>query len=126
MFIERKNIFAVVGVSADEKKWGRKVYEVLKREGLKVYAVNPKYERINNEKCYPNCTSLPEKPDVVVMVIPPAPALKVLEECVKLGVQKVWMQPGTESREAEMFARLNNINLIVGKCIVVDGLKTHF
>ena len=40
-FLDKRNIFAVVGVSKDKKKFGNKVYFDLKHAGYIVYPVNP-------------------------------------------------------------------------------------
>ncbi|MBU4180045.1 MAG: CoA-binding protein, partial [Actinobacteria bacterium] len=69
-FLE-SNVYAVIGVSPDMSKYGYKVYEDLKNGGYTVYAVNPGYDSIYGEKCYPDLKSLPEKPDVVEFVCPP-------------------------------------------------------
>ena len=123
-FLRRTNVFAVVGVSINPEKWGYKIYKNLKGVFRKVYAVNPKHRKIGEDGCYPDLKSLPEKPDVVVTVVPP----KVTEEIVKgvkeLGIRKVWMQPGSESKEAIKFCEKNGIDYIYNACFVMDGLKT--
>jgi predicted CoA-binding protein len=40
-FLDRKNVFAVVGVSRDPSKYGHQIYKDLRSAGYKVYAVNP-------------------------------------------------------------------------------------
>jgi len=125
-FLDRKNTVAVVGVSASHDKWGRKVYNELRTAGFRTYPVNPKYENIDSEKCYPDLESLPEKPDLVITIVPPAVTLKVVEQCAKLGIGRVWMQPGSESENAVKFCRENGIDVIYNACFVVNGLKKQF
>ncbi len=122
-FLNRKNKIAVVGVSEDRAKWGRKVYEELKSAGYKIYPINPKHKKIGSDRCYPNLKALPEKPDVVITVVPPQITEKIVEQCRFLGINKVWMQPGSESEKAIAFCENNNINTIHHACFVVDGLK---
>jgi len=125
-FLDRKNTVAVVGVSASHDKWGWKVYNELRTAGFRTYPVNPKYENIDSEKCYPDLESLPEKPDLVITIVPPAVTLKVVEQCAKLGIGRVWMQPGSESENAVKFCRENGIDVIYNACFVVNGLKKQF
>ena len=48
-----------------------------------------------------SCQSVEEqKPDVVITVVRPAAAELVIEDCNKLGIKEVWMQPGSESPAA--------------------------
>ena len=122
-FLKKENVIAVVGVSNDTKKWGRKIYEKLKTSGFYVYPVNPKYGRIGNDICYPDLNSLPMKPDVVITVVKPAITEKIVRSAKALGIRMVWMQPGSESEEAIKFCEENNIKVVYNVCFVVDGLK---
>ena len=119
-FIENKNVFAVVGVSRNPEKYGHKVYKDLKEAGYKVYPINPNASRILGDKCYPNLESLPEKPDVVTIVVPPKVTEKIVEECKKLGIKKIWMQPGSESETAIQLCRDSGIKVIHGVCIMIQ------
>ncbi|MFH7860321.1 MAG: CoA-binding protein, partial [Candidatus Aenigmatarchaeota archaeon] len=96
-FLNKNNVIAIVGVSRDPEKYGYKVYKDLKEAEYKVYPVNPNASEILGDKCYPNLESLPIKPDVVNIVVPPNITEKIVKECKKLNIKKVWMQPGAES-----------------------------
>jgi hypothetical protein len=122
-FLDRKNIFAVVGVSRDPAKYGHQVYRDLRSAGYKVYAVNPNASEVLGDRCYPSLEALPVKPDVVNVVVPPGVAEAVVETCKKLGVKKVWMQPGSESEAAINFCRKNGIDVIYGVCVMVERRK---
>ncbi len=125
-FLGKDNIIAVVGATINKEKWGYKVYKALKRAFPVVYAVNPKYKEIEKDKCYPGLKSLPEKPDVVITVVPPKITGTVVKVCRELGISKVWMQPGSESKKAVGFCKKNMIEVVYNACFVVDGLKTKF
>ncbi|HHF09656.1 MAG TPA: CoA-binding protein [Methanomicrobia archaeon] len=122
-FLDRKNKIAVIGVSNNHEKWGYKVYRSLKNSGFKVYPVNPKHEKIDSDRCYPDLRSIPEKIDEVITVVPPEITENVVKRCKELGIRKVWMQPGSESEDAIRFCEENGINVIHDACFVVDGLK---
>jgi len=122
-FLDRKNKIAVIGVSNNHEKWGYKVYRSLKNSGFKVYPVNPKHEKIDSDRCYPDLRSIPEKIDEVITVVPPEITENVVKICKELGIGKVWMQPGSESEDAIRFCEENGINVIHDACFVVDGLK---
>lgn len=119
-FIENKNVFAVVGVSRNPEKYGHKVYKDLKEAGYKVYPINPNASQILGDECYPNLESLPEKPDVVTIVVPAKVTEKIVEECKKLGIKKIWMQPGSESEIAIQLCRESGIKVIHGVCIMIQ------
>lgn len=107
-----KKVWAVVGVSADRSKYGFKVYNRLKQAGYKVYAVNPSLKELDGDTVYPDLASLPETPDVVNCVVPPSVTTSLIPQCAEQGIQYVWMQPGSESREALDLAKGSKIEAL--------------
>ena len=82
---------AIVGASRDETKLGFKILKNViegKYKG-KVYPINPKTTEILNLKCYPNISSIPEVPELVLIVIPATFVCDVLEESGRKGVKNV-------------------------------------
>lgn len=122
-FLNKKNVFAVVGVSKDSSKYGRKVYEYLKKSGYIVYPINPNIDSIDNVKCYSNLNKTPKNPDVVVFVVPPKITERTLIDCKELGIKKVWMQPGSESNEAIKYCNENGIIVLHDVCVMMENLK---
>jgi len=119
-FLEKSNVFTVVGASRDPSKYGHQVYRDLRAAGYKVYPVNPNADEILGDKCYPNLESLPELPQVVDLVVPPKVTNQIVKDCKKLGINKVWMQPGSESETALNFCKQNNIEVVHGVCVMVE------
>ena len=117
---DKKNIIAVVGASRNPEKYGHRVYKDLKQAGYKVYPVNPNTDEVLGDKCYPNLKSLPQKPDVVDIVVQPSITEQIVQECMQLGITMVWMQPGSESEKAIKFCNENNIQVVHGECIMVQ------
>ncbi|MEA2089516.1 MAG: CoA-binding protein [Thermoproteota archaeon] len=123
-FLDKKNVFAVVGASRDPRKYGHQVYVDLKKAGYKVYPVNPNADEILGNKCYAQLQDLPTKPDVVDLVVPPNVTEKIVETCKRLEVGKVWMQPGSESLRAIKFCNENSIDVVHGVCVMVQRRQT--
>jgi predicted CoA-binding protein len=119
-FLSKKNVYAVVGASRDPKKYGHQVYKDLKNAGYEVYAVNPNADEVLGDNCYPNLESLPVKPNVVNVVVPPKVTEDVVKTCKKLGIRKVWMQPGSESEKAIKFCEQNGIDVVYGVCVMIE------
>ncbi len=117
-FLNKSNIFAVVGVSKNKDKYGYKVFFDLLKKGYKVYPVHPQEGLVNGYLRYKDLISLPEKPDVVSVVVPPQVALEITKECYNLGIKKIWFQPGSESNEALNFCKNHNIKTLSGVCIM--------
>jgi predicted CoA-binding protein len=118
-FLRKKNVFAVVGVSENPEKYGHQVYKDLKAAGYTVYPVNPHIDEVLGDHCYHSLSDLPEKPDVVDTVVPPAVTERIIVECKELKIDKVWMQPGSESEQAIEFCLQNNIKVVHDVCVMV-------
>lgn len=88
-------VWAVVGANQDPDKFGNRIYHKLKQNGYTVYAVNPRYKDIDGDPCYPDLASLPRKPDVIDMVVAPPIGKPIIAEAASLGINHIWLQPGT-------------------------------
>jgi predicted CoA-binding protein len=115
-FIRLKS-FAVVGASRNKDKFGTAIYRDLKTRGFKVWAVNPKADMVEGDRCYAGLGALPEKPEGVIIVIPPSDTIPVIEEAAKLGIKYVWLQQGANSPEGETRCKELGLNFVSGDCI---------
>ena len=122
-FLDKKNIYAVIGVSKNPEKYGNIIYHDLQKAGYQVYPVNPALTEIDGQKCYKALADLPTKPDVVDVVVPPEVALKIVQECKELGLNKVWLQPGSESARVIEFCKENNFEILSGVCVMAERRK---
>lgn len=125
-FLDQNYLYAVVGISGDHKKYGYRVAKTLAGYGLRVVGINPKYTDIEGIPCYPSLTVAPEKPEVVVMVVPPDVTEKLMGEVAAVGVTKIWMQPGSENELAISFGESNQLLVVHHACIISDGLQKPF
>ena len=62
---------AVIGASADPAKTSGRPVSYLRKHGFAgaIYPVNPKVESIDGLRCYPDVASLPEVPDVGIVLL---------------------------------------------------------
>ncbi len=112
--------YAVVGASRDRDKYGFLVYHSLKAAGKAVYPINPNAAEVDGDHCYPALSALPQRPEVAVMVVPPAVTESAVSECARLGITQIWMQPGAESPAALAACRANGIAVVAGgPCLMV-------
>jgi hypothetical protein len=119
-FINREFVYAVIGVSRDKNKYGRKVFDDLKSNNFTVYPINPNINFIEKIQCFKSLKDLPNIPDVVIFVVPPVIGEKIIIECKELGINKIWLQPGSESQEIIDFCKKNNINYLHNQCIMLN------
>jgi acyl-CoA synthetase (NDP forming) len=78
---------AVIGASTDPKKTaGRPIAYLLKHHYKgKIYPVNPRVEEIAGFKCYPDISSLPEAPDVAIILVGTDKVLDAVKALAVLG-----------------------------------------
>ncbi|MGE5474857.1 MAG: CoA-binding protein [Ignavibacteriales bacterium] len=111
--------WVVVGASENKEKYGYKIFRRLKDLGYNVIPVNPNYETILGEKCYPNLMSLTQKPDVINLVVSPKHGMKTIQEASDLGIKYIWLQPGTFNDELLEFAREKGIETLQA-CVLIE------
>lgn len=115
-------LIAVVGVSDDASKYGHKIFRDLLHAGYPVKGVNPKGGFVLGQNIYKSLSELEQKPDLVITVVHPGVTEKVVEECNKLGVGHIWMQPGSESGEAAKKAKEYGIKTTLACFMVQKGV----
>ena len=108
---------AVIGVSRNKKKFGYTLYKELQSRNKNVFPVNPSISEIDGFPCVPDIKSLKEIPELVVIVVKPHHALKVIKENYQRGIKHFWLQPGAQSKEVLEFCTANNIPFTSGKCL---------
>ncbi|NLM03499.1 MAG: CoA-binding protein [Clostridiales bacterium] len=115
-----KKVWAVVGVTSNQDKFGYKIYKKLKKHGYIVYGINPKYEEVDGDKIYKTIKDLPEKPDCVNMVVAPNIGIKMLKDIRDMGIEYIWFQPGTFNEEVIDTAEKYNFKMVYYDCVLVE------
>ena len=113
------SVYAVVGVSANRKKFGNVVFRLMGEKQFAVYPVHPTLESVEGKRCYRTVADLPEDVQAVVTVVPPAVTEQVVQECLGRGIRHFWMQPGSESPAAVSAARTAGATVVQHECILM-------
>ncbi|CAG8538428.1 3337_t:CDS:2 [Ambispora leptoticha] len=120
-------LYAVVGASNDPTKYGNKVLKWYIANQRPTIPVNPNETTVEDLQCVPNLSSiipLDAKNTSVSVITPGKITKQILEEAAKLGIRRVWLQPGAEFPDCGEFAERVGIDLIYGgPCVLVDGPK---
>ena len=117
-FVNRR-VWAVVGVSQDPLKFGNRVSRSLLRAGYTVYPVHPEGGEIEGLPIYASLADLPQPPEVVDTVVPPAVTEQIVREMHELGLKRVWMQPGSESEAAIVYCEQHDMQVVYHACAMV-------
>ncbi len=111
----------VVGVSKSPEKFGHKIFRDLLQSGFDVKGVGKEKGIILQQRIYSSIGKIGEKADIIITVIPPLVTEKIVEEAIKLGIDEIWMQPGSESKTAIERAMGAGIKTTSNRCIMVDA-----
>jgi predicted CoA-binding protein len=112
--------FAVVGATDNPQKYGHQIVQNLQKRGYEVYPVNPKLTELEGLKCYASLAEIPVKVDVVDFVVPPKVTETTLKQCKELGLDHIWLQPGSESEAAIAFCQENNLKVVHSVCVMMN------
>jgi predicted CoA-binding protein len=119
-FLSHKRV-AVTGVSRNATTHGSNaVYQRLRARGYEVFAVNPNAERVEGDTAYPDLKSIQGGVETVVIGTRPEHAQATVEECLALGIKRVWMHRGpgggSVSKDAAEWGRAHGMTVIEGGC----------
>lgn len=111
--------YAIVGATDRPGKYGGIIYRDLKGKGFRVFAVNPYRDTVDGDPTWPSVSELPEKPRMVVLVVPAKRGLEVLEDAAEAGIEQIWVQPGASSPELVDALEAGNFDYVVEQCVMV-------
>ncbi|MFB3110181.1 MAG: CoA-binding protein, partial [Acidimicrobiia bacterium] len=64
-------------------------------------------------------SDLPEKPTIVVLVVPAKRGIDVLEDCAGAGIRNIWIQPGAFSKEMQDVLEAGEFEWLAEACVMV-------
>jgi len=130
LFFNPKSV-VLVGATDRENSIGKTVLEnlLLGQDHHTIYPVNPNRQTVMGMKCYPSVSSLPEVPDLVMIVTPAATVVDTVEDCARAGVKAIiiassgFKEIGPEGKAREeriaQIAKENDIRIIGPNCLGV-------
>ncbi len=118
--LKTNHTIAVVGLSAD---WDRPSYfaaKYMQEHGFRIIPVNPKYEEILGEKCYPNLKAIPEPVDIVDVFRKPDDCVPIAQDAVAIGAKVLWLQLGVVNDEAARVAEAGGLEVVMDRCVKIE------
>ena len=91
----------------------------LRKQGRKVFAVDPSASEIEGDKAYPDLASLPEKVEAVVLEVPKQETEAWVRQAADAGIRDVWIHMTRETPEAVALAKQRGLNVLTGTCAVM-------
>ncbi|MEW5889300.1 MAG: CoA-binding protein [Pseudomonadota bacterium] len=111
---------AVVGLSA---QWFRPSYFAAKYmmdRGYTIIPVNPRYDEVLGQKCYPSLRDVPVKVDIVDCFRRAEEIPAIVDDAVAIGAKVLWMQLGVINEEAARKAGAAGLEVVMDRCVKIE------
>jgi len=115
------SIVAIIGASADRRKFGNKALRAFRHQGFTVVPIHPTATEVEGEKAYPSVLDYPGSIDEVSIYLPADTSLPVLDQIAKKGIPVVWLNPGADEPHVVVRARALGLNPRVACSILAIG-----
>jgi uncharacterized protein len=121
-----KPAIAIIGASADRRKFGNKAVRAYARKGYEVFPIHPSAKTIEGIRAYRSVLDVPVAVlDRVSIYLPPEIGIQIFDELARKPIKEVWLNPGAESPVLIAKARELGLNPVVGCSIVDIGMDPH-
>ncbi len=118
--LKSSHVIAVVGLSANWWRPSFFVAKYLQDHGYRVIPVNPAYQEVLGEKCYPDLKAVPEKIDMVDCFRKSAEIPALAEDAIAVGAKCLWMQLGVVNDAAALRAREAGLDVVMDRCVKIE------
>jgi uncharacterized protein len=114
---------AVMGLSPNPARPSFRVAQGLMGFGYRIIPVRPMVDEVLGEKAFPDLESLPELPDIVDVFRASEHVPAIVESCIKLGINNLWLQEGVVHEDAALRAQQAGIKVVMDRCMWRDAAQ---
>ena len=125
--LSQSRTIAVVGLSAN---WYRPSYfaaKYMRDHGYRIIPVNPTYEEVMGERCYPDLASANDGVampiDIVDCFRKSAEIPPLARDAIAIGAKVLWMQLGIRNDEAAKFAADTGVDVVMNRCVKIEHAR---
>ncbi len=111
---------AVVGLSPNPDRPAFRIARALQGFGYRIIPVRPKVAAVLGEKAYASLSEVPEKIDLVDVFRAAEHVGPLVDECLRLGLGRIWLQDGIVNEEAAAKASAAGMTVVMDRCIWRD------
>lgn len=118
--LSEDRVIAVVGLSAN---WNRPSFfaaKYMQERGYRIIPVNPAYQEVLGERCYPSLRAIDEKVDMVDVFRKPTEVMPVVEDAIAIGARTLWLQLGVINHEAVGRAQAAGMRVVMDHCVKIE------
>ena len=118
--LKESKTLAIVGLSAN---WYRPSFfaaKYMQEHGYRIIPVNPAYEEVLGEKCYPSLKDIPEEIDMVDCFRKSEDIEPIAKQAIEIGAKVLWMQLGVTNEKAANMAREAGLEVVQDRCVKIE------
>ena len=82
--------------------------------------VNPNYDEVLGQKCFPDLESIDRQVDIVDLFQRSEAVPAFVNPAIEMGAKTLWLQLGITHPEAEATARAAGLEVIVDRCMKIE------
>ncbi len=117
-FVNEKN-FLFYGVSPVKGKFGNLVLKHLNDNGYAVFPIHPELKQVIGIDCCKSPSDINQNLKCAIIILGPENTEIVVEELIKYGIKKIWIQQRSGSEKAVSMCTENGIEVISDECIMM-------
>ena len=118
--LKDNRVLAIVGLSANWHRPSHFAAKYMLEHGYRVIPVNPQYQEVLGQKCYPSLRDIPEKVDLVDVFRKTVDVMPVAEDAIAIGARVLWQQLGVRNEEAAAKARAAGLESVMDRCVKIE------
>ena len=118
--LERVHVIAVVGLSPKPDRPSFQVARALQDLGYRIIPVRPAVQTILGERAYPTLEAALLPIDLVNVFLAPAHVPAVIDTCLALEINAIWLQEGVIHEAAAHQAQAQGTTVVMNRCIYQD------
>jgi predicted CoA-binding protein len=121
--LRNSRTLAVVGLSA---QWHRPSYfaaKYMRDHGYRIFPVNPRYDEVLGQRCYPDLRSVPEPIDIVDCFRKAEEIPAITDAAIAVGAKVLWMQLGIVNDEAAQRASAAGLDVVMNRCVKIEHAR---
>ena len=121
--LRQARTIAVVGLSAE---WHRPSYfaaKYMQHHGYRIVPVNPRYEEVLGERCWPSLRDVPVPVDIVDVFRRTEDVLPIAHDAVAIGAKCLWQQIGVKNLEADRVAVAAGLDSVMDRCVKIEHAR---
>ncbi len=111
---------AVIGFSTHPHRPSHGVARSMQRAGYRIIPIRPGIREGLGEVAYPSLLALPEPPDLVDVFRAPQHVAGIVDDCIALKLNNLWLQEGVIDEAAAIRARTAGMTVVMDRCIWKD------